>query len=410
MVIVSTLVAVAGLVWAYQKQLDAPRVEFERRVRSLETLEDFRPPNVADEDNVVAGLQEIGVWLAEHDKWDRRPFIVSDESWWSSADEDEKAEGRRYLASVEPFFGKLERALTRKHFRSDVDWSAGSLVRAREWDLYDNFGQILRSRAQLARNDNDTVRSCRLLLRMSERCDIPFLGGCGHRWSMARWAVEALRTAPISDAAFVRGELDPLLARVMPERGPPRLPFEQERAVYVSVVRDWAAAKSVFTEEDRSRGQTDDAQLRPHLAPWHYRAGLRCLDAFDLFLARCETTPGRAIQAVDTFRPFSRMTLDGNARSFGAFLFRWYGEVVADVRLARQALALLEARDQTGTWPDELPGDFRDPHSGGAFVYERKRQRVVLRCGKWENRSVPDVDYEEWLKEYSTAWIFPRTP
>ena len=106
----------------------------------------------------------------------------------------------------------------------------------------------------------------------------------------------------------------------------------------------------------------------------------------------CGSRPHEALQHADEFRE----EFESKALFFTPHLspsiaryFRSYAETVARMRLARVALAVMEAEEKSGHWPEVPPGPpLLDPFTrSGAdpFVYEIIDDEVILRVASDES-------------------------
>ena len=376
MVIVSTLVAVAGLVWARHAQRDGPRRTFERRTRGLFSLDDMRArPKIPDADNVAAGFASINEALDAHDRNNPPPRLVQ-RAWfmWEGSTKAERAVARRYLDSVASILGKLDEVLRRPGYRSQINWSTG--------EIYDipgsrHIGDLLLARALAAETDAQLVEASSLLFRLAARAKLPFVWGASARMVIGTQAVEALRMGTIRDAAFVRRRIEPFLENAGYALGL-ATPLREDRAKFVSLV------PAILTGE---LPQPDDFRGREHLM---YREALSTLAMYDRLIARDPVLPLGAAAAVKIaidlnardpreIVPFER-SLFTEAREWAAAGFREYGWVVTHFRLAASALELMEMRQKRGGWPERYPDGphIPDPNTGAPFLYERTAKRVRL--------------------------------
>ena len=391
------LVALAvGATVGFQGCVAGLRSEFEERAAKCESMEDFALEPVPDKDNVAAGLAEVVAWLKQHDANRElgRPELIQDASAWTYAKEEDKQHAADYIESVEPVFAKLEEALSRKHFVSATDMSRGANLKIEE------IGDVIDLSALLAGvvRMGDVERGCRLMLKLADRCEIPFFMGHSISEHVKIAAALALRTARNIDAKAVRAALDPLLEAAIPATGPNPLPIKQERTFWIEVTRKWGRGESIGEH-------TDDGDSRAwYRRPALYRDGLKYLDLIDDALKRCNATPTKAydhaLHFLDPDAPAQPLFLATYVRSTLMRHFRHYTDLVTTLRLAREALAILEHRQESGKWPNSPPLGLRDPYGSGKFLFVQLEHEVRLYSAK------PD-DFE-WLIDDGHAWVWPH--
>ncbi|MFI5402039.1 MAG: hypothetical protein ACHQ1G_03810, partial [Planctomycetota bacterium] len=297
----------------------------------------------------------------------------------------------------------LRRVPERSGWRLDLDWKAGIEIRV---DLY---VQLSDARQWIvARVESDSVGDGRteraaeaavLLLALGAKCRGPYLIGYLVTASLASDTEEILRIAmrrPGFDAAAFRRIVDPVLAGAIQERGPPRLVIEQERTFMIGAVEAIAAG----TPPPKLGKSRPISFLR---LPDLYREAIHNLDVAEKAIARADTTPEGALGAAKELSPVLRADdpIFGDAAVFYSRAFRNFADRVADLRLTRVAMALLEHRQRKGAWPlslvalGEMP---LDPYSGGPFLYERTEGGCRVHAA--DDRAPDD------LEEERLGWTF----
>jgi hypothetical protein len=377
LLVVTFLAAVAAVGWyAYGgtwKERYEARVAALRAAGQPTRFEDLATPPIPDEENGAKLLEEAHKILEERML---RPGNAEDLLYKEGRSAEETATLATYLDSLKPYFDLLARVPDRPGWRLDLDWTAGIKMRV---DLY---SQLIRARQHVvARAEIDpeesgrTERAARaavLMLALGAKCRAPFLLGHLVAESMTSDVEEILRAAircPGFDAALFRRIVDPPLAQSIPERGPPRSVFVQERASMIGAVE---AIRAGAPLPRLGKERTLSFLRLPDL----YREALRNLDATEEAIACCDTTPEEALVAAKELGTVLRADnpIFGDMANTYSRTFRNYADSVADRRLTRIAMALLEHRQREDKWPESLAalGEMPlDPYSGGPFLYER---------------------------------------
>ncbi len=273
--------------------------------------------------------------------------------------------------------------MRRPHYRTDME-DLDVIPIPREYYAYVRIKSTLIFTARVAKDEADIVRVVRLLLRLSERLEMPFVIGYAIGIEPRQLAVDAIRfnrLRPELDVAFLRRELDGLLEAAHSASRPSATALRQERALCLAMTDLWSRGRSAdVTPED---GTQRSWLRRPHM----YNDAVRYIDLFDKGIKDCETTS--ADQAIKVSKRYAGDALVGDwwmtdsARNMIRKHFGLFAEDVARLRLARVALALMEERQKTGKWPQQLPGPaLLDPFTGKSFVYQMVEDEIWLYAAK----------------------------
>lgn len=378
------------------------RERYEARVAALRAagqptrFEDLATPLIPDEENGAKLLKEAHRLLEQRR---RAPGNAEDLLYADEPNAEEQVSIAAYLDSLTPYFELLARVPERPGWRLDLDWTAGIATRV---DLPSQLMMAslhVRARAEFGAHEGSTERAAdaaALLLALGGKCRGPFLLGYLVSESMAGAAAVILRDAmrqPGFDAGLFRRIVDPPLARSVPDRGPPRSVFVQERVFGIGAVE---AIRAGAPYHSRDKERTISFLRQPRL----YRDANVHLDAVEKALACCDTTPENALAAAAELDAEPDMdTMFGNTAKMYSRAFRLFADSVAGQRLTRVVMALLEYRQREGTWPESLAalGEMpNDPYGGGPFLYERTEHGCRVRSAKDATR--------EDLEESALAW------
>ena len=155
------------------------------------------------------------------------------------------------------------------------------------------------------------------------------------------------------------------------------------------MVRRWLSGNMVNTFEP---GPMERLRATWVGRPWVFRDAVRYLDVIEAAIARCDKAPEEAVRVARTLEREAvddADSLSGGTQAFLPRLFTHYAGAVAQNRCARVAMALLEHKQQAGTWPEKLPAALPvNPFTGEPFEYERVGEGIRI--------VIPEIE-EEWL-------------
>ncbi|MFI5403717.1 MAG: hypothetical protein ACHQ1G_12340, partial [Planctomycetota bacterium] len=323
LVVAIVLVIVAGVGWhlyggRWKERYEA-RVAALRAAGQPTRFEDLATPPIPDAENGAKVLEQAHALL---DARRKDSGSAPDLLYKTERTAEEKATLAAYLDSLAPYFELLRQVPERPGWRLDLDWTAGIKMRVDLYSQLSDARQHVVARVEIDPvGDGRTERAAEaavLMLALAAKCKGPFMVGQLVPESLASDVEEILRIAmrrPGFDAAAFRRVVDPPLARSIPEHGPPRFVFEQERAFMIGAVDDLAAGAPY---PHRGRERAISFLRLPDL----YREALENLDLAERALARCDTTPEVALAVarnLGTALPTDDPIL-GVARSYsGAF-------------------------------------------------------------------------------------------
>ncbi|HEX5138781.1 MAG TPA: hypothetical protein VFY93_17545 [Planctomycetota bacterium] len=410
----------AGGWWLYGGRA---RERFEARVAALRAagqptrFEDFETPPIPDNENGAKLLEEAARVLDEIEKAHRNAdgLLLNDEH-----NDADRLEIAAYLDALAPYFKLLEQIPQRPGWRPDVDWSKGFEVMSCPIAEVHDADRLLAARAEFdlepeGRTER-TAATAVLIMDLGQRCG--GRGMIGHLvpWTITWHAVEVLRKAtrePGFDAAAFRRIVDPKLAAVIPDRGPPASMFVDER-VYVVALLGIIDSGNVSKE---FRGLFEDRFGSPFLyRPGLYKSAATWLDLAEEAIRRAGTSPEDAIEVGASFHSrYPRSTggydlVNGEGAMYGR-VFSKYAQYAASLRLARVVMALLEHRQTKGAWPESLAdiGEMpTDPYSGKPFLYERTEHGCKVRSAREDTEENLESDNLLWTLDDDQIPAMPR--
>ncbi|MHC4338642.1 MAG: hypothetical protein ACYSX0_00315 [Planctomycetota bacterium] len=396
------LVVVGGYAvwWATLSHRFQSRLDRLRDAGEPTLLAELNPPPVPDSENAAPLLARAHEWYAEHD--DREPWVwlPYDRNEWT---EDEWQEAAAWVESCAPFIALLEEAAERPECRYELDWSQGIMMKVPSIPVMKEAADTLEVRAALdARaGDGDAYRHIFTIMKLADHIEQQFAIGILVRCTLHGVALEVLQNVAQGaefDARRARADLDGLFAAAE-DREPRMNALKGERAAGLDIIARWldgesplaiARAVDAMTGDRDGTKETEDHSAADSVAsswicrPLAYLDGIAFLDfmeqAIDLAsdctperLAEMEglyertREPGLPYLITSLCAPVPYKLLQGELRR------------LAQVRLARVGLALLEYRQEHREWPEalrELAPRFNgavplDPYSGEAIRYER---------------------------------------
>lgn len=394
--VVAIVLAVAlGVGWhlygGSERERYEARIEELRAAGQPTRFEELAEPPIPDEVNGAKLLEEAHRILEQRR---RAPGNAEDLLYADEPTAEQQVAIAAYLDSLGPYFDVLARVPERPGWRLDLDWTAGVATRV---DLSSQLMMALIHVTARAKYDPDerterAADAAMLMLALGTKCRGPFLMGYLVAESMTAAPERILRDAmrrPGFDAALFRRIVDPMLARSIPDRGPPRSVFVEDRVFGIGAVE--------ATREGAPCGSRGKERPLSFLRlPLLYLDANRFLDFTEKALARCETTPENVIAVAAELR--AELDDDDAMRGnlyWAAFLK--FADSVTVRRLTRVVLALLEYRQREGKWPESLAalGEMpKDPYGNGPFPYERTEHGCRVRSAK-------EIEDLEWS---SLAW------
>jgi hypothetical protein len=399
LVVAVVLAITAGVGWYFYG--GSERERYETRVAALRAagqptrFEDLATPPIPDAENGAKLLKEAHRILEDR----MRTSDADDLLYKQERSAEENAALAAYLDSLKPYFDLLARVPDRPGWRLDLDWSAGIKMRVDLYSQLNHARQHVVARAEIDPEESGrTERAARaavLMLALGAKCRAPLLLGLLVAESVASDVEEILRAAmrrPGFDAALFRRIVDPALDST-PELWPLHSVFAQERAFGIGAVEAILAGAPY---QHRGKERTISFFRLPRL----YEAANRHLDVIEKAIDRSETTPEGAIAAARELaaEPPTDDTLFGDY-GFYSRTFLLFADHIANRRLTRVAMALLEHRQRAGAWPatlaelDEMP---MDPYTGGPFRYERTEGGCKIRAAKDDAPGELEEDFLAW--------------
>ena len=393
---------VGGLVAVFmitvQLTLGGYESEFEARIDALRQageplhFADLAQPPIPDEENAAKLWEEAAAWL-KADSGERRRSLY-DLTEEERAERPEK-EWRAYLESLEPYYQLLKRVPTRAGWSAPYH-SPETPGNAEHVSWLSDAAMYLTWRVELdLRADGRTERAAEavlLLLELTERWQEPTVFGYCWRLSTVSSAaiiVRSIHTKPGFDAHAYRQLVEPRLAAAAPATGPPAHVLRATRVQGMWMVRRWLSGNMVNTFQP---GMMERLRATWVGRPWVFRDAVRYLDVIDAAIARCDKTPEEAVRVARTLAQevaYDTDSLAGGTQAFLPRLFTQHVGAAAQNRCARVAMALLEHRQETGTWPEKLPAALPvNPFTGVPFEYEHKGEGIRI--------VIPEIE-EEWL-------------
>ena len=228
----------------------------------------------------------------------------------------------------------------------------------------------------------------RLKLALAERCEDPFLIGRLVEFSAMSAIItdlQKLRERPGFDAVAFRRAVDPDIARAAATPGPPRRAFAQERVTGIWRVERWIAGDDLGGFGGSWKDEWRHTWLGRRMV---YRDAIAYLDLMQSAIEQCPTgarevlTVAARIEATEIDEDH---TMTRRIRPVIALMLRNYTVMIANLRMLRVAMAILEFRQVEGRWPDrldELRFDDampRNPFTDAPFEYERTGEGARMR-------------------------------
>jgi hypothetical protein len=219
-----------------------------------------------------------------------------------------------------------------------------------------------------------------LILALAAKCEPDYFLDYRVQQGVRRRVLLVLRhvqSRPGFRAVEFRSTVEPVVAALCRDAGPPRRVLECERAqcvLAVDTVMQGTAPAGVVTPKG--------ARQRWWGRPLLYRDALRSCDLVDRTLTACPTTAEMAVQvAAGLSGREPPWLLNGDVLHD---FFLDYADTAAALRLMRVAMALLAYRESHKRLPealDQLAGYFADgipvdPYSGAAFGYSPAEGRL----------------------------------
>ena len=384
-----------SLRWSFEARVDALRAAGEP-VRVL----DLKPPGVPDGENAAVPMAEAQRWYEEHLAEGEKEYYYGE--WRDAVD---KAAGDRtpeeelkiqialqgmngWFLESEPYVDMVLDAATRPKLQWPFDWEAGWEMDLAAPDPLRRASKFIAERVRF-REGATEEGACELAALL----DLAFLMEDRFVFlSLTRSGVEVRCLESIQVLAgkagihvpSVRALLDPKLRRIEVHR-PLEMAFRGERAYSIEGTRarvagrrPWAfpPPKSAVERVLRSDWLAGGWLIRPFV----YRDSLALLSQQEEAIAAARLPMAEAIRALERIEERYDLGFPSTLTSSLAFLSRRFAEVhrahVARVRVARVALALIERRQEAGSWPANLDGldvepETRiDPVTGTRLEYE----------------------------------------
>jgi hypothetical protein len=413
LLIVLLLIAHAVWVWTLARKFERRLEEIRSRGETALSTEMARPQPL-DEDNAAPLFKKADAWYREHAEQER-PYAYDypPREEWS---DEEWEEMRTWVNSCGPYIQMLHEAVSRPSCWLDRDWSQPGKMPVPLIRMFRSAAGLLELRAVLdakcGGDPNDSVTQLAALMRLGplldNRIGVHYLTGL----DLQVYAVDTLQEiAHLLDARIVRSKLEPLLKAAERAEGL-REVLIGDRAVGLQMVTLWIGGESPRTLVLREDETWGDVLLSSWLMrPWAYLDGLELIERMDETLAWSEKpfSDGRAgfeelatrVDGLGRFYLFTKMF----ASMWSVRIYERTYRHAAKVRLARIGLALLEHRQETGSWPpnlDSLKAMFGDsvplnPLTNDAFRYERKSAKVRL-------EAEGAVTWEEVRDEQEIVW------
>ena len=372
-------------------------LKFERRLDEIRARGEpalsveMARPQPPDADNAAPLLMRAHAWYAENAKG--QPAVVSEipaEEW----SESQWQEVRRWVDRCAPYVEMVQEAVKRPACWQDLDWESDIYMKVPLVFVAGEAARVFRLRALCdAREQGGSASAAERIAALIK------LGSLLER-HVSRWFIGTIAQVPAIqvlqeiargswfDAPLVRAKLEPVL-RDAERPGAVREVLLGERAMWTQVVSHWIAGTS--PREYHRVGEPSWFEGSWLARPLAYRDGLRLLDLMDEALVLSERPYSEAIVGLkglvadaERLHPsyFHTKLISGRPYMF----YKRAHKHRARMRLARIVLALLEYRQETGSWPDTLDALKRefdgpvpvDPFTGNPFHYENKDAKVRL--------------------------------
>jgi len=386
LLLLAVLPVVAYGVWCWLA--DRELREMLARVREMGPPREWRDlegPWVPDAENAFLLWSEADEWLEQRPELRARLHgteLQMDTSAWSEAD---LGGFREAIADLAGYFALVEAIPSRPGWHVARRWSQGPFHTDRpELVLAQELHTLLHLRTRLdpipEGRAGRAANGALLLLDVAERSGTEFTLAYVSSFVVRQCLPDLLKAAaaqPGFDASTFRALVDPRLSSALPPAGPPTSTIVADRLAYLWIVDRLISGRwphNYPPPQELSESLRGSWLLRPMLA-----ADVTVeLSHFEEEIAACGVTPEEAWKHA--------LAADDEAAS-GEGRRRWmakgqyhkfYAGSAATLRLARVVMALLEARQRQGAWPetlDQLESRFpdgmpTDPYSRGPFGYE----------------------------------------
>ncbi|MEM8884373.1 MAG: hypothetical protein AAGD14_09905 [Planctomycetota bacterium] len=381
------------LVWRhrYESRIDAMRAN-----GVMVDLTDHASKPVPDAQNAAIPFAQAAAWYEEHLQGDAA--ITDYVGAWEDTNTDpedehyreELARLRRWLASGDRYVELLGETARRPGWYEELAWETGMGMEVLAIPRMARAIDFLSERVRRAERWTPQVTSELLVMvRLSDRVELPILIGRLVSWTMKRRAADTLIAAsglPGFDASrvweavqadFVPGPVADQLRRV----------WAEERAIGIWCTRELIEGWDLLSFLDQLAIPDGPPRERREWWSWPYRAllysdGVRFLDLID---RAEELTPLAAHEASARADALAEEAALKHGRLISALWsvvpvkgFEARQRYVATMRVARVGLALLVLHERTGAWPQELDpalelvdaDDLIDPYTGKRLLWE----------------------------------------
>ena len=398
-------IAYAILAFAANRSLSRAYAALETDGRPIE-FEDIIPPEIPDSDNAALVYRRVVLQLkaekaengGEKSLWDALSEVPADAKKQANPDDPapelvERFKQLYYHPVVVEALADLEAGSRKSGYWNNLDYSKGLNLELPHLEELRSLTKILCDHARFqsaAGNHADAWNSILTALRVADALkDEPFLVTQLFRAALFRMVVDAIQDLP-SNAA-IPAEADALLAA-----GENPAPWAAAMAGELIICEEYAF---LITQSERrmliSQLMSPDGVIaRPSRVVAFLYVIIEPLSRFD-HAAHITNMQGMAREML---KPYSEEGVEAIRQQ--RHQLPWYCmltrmmipiplfervrtkqiELAAQIRVTRAGLAVLQHREEEGTWPDALPkkADLVDPFTGEPLLYRPGSDGFVL--------------------------------
>jgi len=385
-------------------------------------------------ESTAPSLREADDWYEEHLQADQSDYVRRIHSEFvgtSEVDAERLAPWREWLARGDPYVELLGKVAARLRTEQAPNWRAA-------YDL-SNDPSVYRASAflvqRIVRAEHATeqqVRELSVMLHIARIFERSYRVNVQSRWEFeghAADALEKLSKKPGFDARAARRSLDGLFSAAL-DPSVAKDALRGERARGVGFASWWIAGESPFQYHYQVMGIPERWRPEPDsdppsdslwsswwMRPLAYRDAARFLDLMDAAIAAADMPPRAALsRAEELEREYGRSLPNVVSHVYAGvprFLMSAQLRHVAQMRVARVGLAILELRQTQGGWPRTLESVIPlvgaeavvDPYTDSRLQYEPGVRLKAMVPPPEEPSPTPGLaDYYAWM--YQVEWQF----